>query len=255
MLKKLWAARWYLLLGGLTFIVTLMLTAPMHWVWRYMAPQLQGLPVQISQVRGHIWQGQLQISSTQLPELGSLDGQWQLAVWPLLLGQVQVQLALENTDMRLLLPLTFNANQLTITQADGYLNLRPLKPLLARERGSAEGEVELQRFNITVQLQPLQIEAVSGRLSYSGGAISLLVDNKPVSAQMPFLVGDLSFADNKAQLLANTEAGDTLFSGQVQNDGWAGLGIRRRFIDVLGQTWPMQADADTVIFEVSRKVF
>src|SRR5690554_7246293 len=84
MLKRCWQARWYILLGLITFLVTLALTTPLHFIWRYLEPQIGGLPVEVSQIRGTIWQGRAQLKIQQLPVLGPIDSQWQLQFLPLL---------------------------------------------------------------------------------------------------------------------------------------------------------------------------
>ena len=128
MLKRCWRARWYILLGLITFIITLALTTPLHFVWRYLEPQLQGMPVQINQVRGSIWQGRMQVNIPQLSVLGNIDGSWQLEFFPLLVGKAKLRLNLEGQDVRLVLPVTFTATTLTIERADGFLQLNSLNP-------------------------------------------------------------------------------------------------------------------------------
>lgn len=254
MLTRFWAARWYLLLGLLTFLITFILTAPLHFLWRYAAPQLQGLPLRISQVSGTLWQGRMQVEILPLRELGVLNTRWSLAFWPLLTGSAQLQLEAEGADVRLSVPLQISPATLRIDGAEGYLDLQPLQPLLSRQRSSVAGQVELLRLLATVDLGSRQFRALSGRLQYSGGPVSFLVDNKPVNADMPPLIGQLGMEAEQAALQLTTQNGDILLSGYLQPDGWAGMALRRRFIDVLGQPWPASAEADTVIFEVSRKV-
>jgi general secretion pathway protein N len=51
-----------------------------------------------------------------------------------------------------------------------------------------------------------------------------------------------------------TADGDPLGQMYIQPDGWGGVSVLRRAVDIAGQEWPdKQADADTVIFEVSQK--
>lgn len=254
MLKTIWGARWLLLLGLLTFLITLLITMPLHFVWRYLEPQLQGLPVQVTQVRGSIWQGNARLLVPQLSELGAIQGHWQVQPWSLFRAKLQVQLDLETSDLRLQLPLTLAPNQIAIDAGHGYLDLVALKPILARERGSAEGAVELQRLQAKVALDPVLIETMAGQLTYTGGAVSILIDNKPVNSSMPPLLGQLTNADGQTKLQASTIEGLSLFDAFIKDDGWAGIIIKRNFIDALGQTWPMQAEPDDVVFEVSRKV-
>ena len=254
MLKRCWSARWYILLGLITFIITLALTTPLHFVWRYIEPQLQGMPIQVTQVRGSLWHGRMQIDIPELAVLGSIQGKWQLEFLPLLTGSANIKLNLDGQDLRLELPVSIDSSVITIENGEGFLQLAALNPLLQQQSGSAQGEVELQRLNSQINWQEQQIQSIDGRLTYSGGKISLLVDGNPVKAEMPALVGWLSMQDERAIVDILTLQEESLLQGYIQPDGWAGLSLKRRFLDVIGQQWPAKAEADTVIFEVSQKV-
>ena len=112
----------------------------------------------------------------------------------------------------------------------------------------------MQQLRSEINWREQRIQTLSGRLTYSGGNISLLVDNKPVSSELPALIGWLSMDGERAIVDVLTMEDDSLLQGYLQPDGWAGLSLKRRFLDVIGQQWPAQAEADTVIFEVSQKV-
>ena len=60
-----------------------------------------------------------------------------------------------------------------------------------------------------------------------------------------FSLGEISFTDTE---------GNSIGSGYVQPDGWAGILIRRRLLDLLGQKWPADVSEEAVIFEVSQKI-
>ena len=255
MLKSIWAARWYVLLGLLTFLITLALTTPLHFVWRMLAPQLSALPVHVQQVSGTVWNGRLQFQVMQLRELGLLDARWELSFLSLLTGTADVRLQIDSPQLRLQLPVRIGTDKiLHIQGADGYFSLTPLRPLLQAQRTKVEGNLELSRLLAEVDLNTNVFRELSGQLIYSGGASSFLVDNKPVNANLPMMVGQLGREQDRAALDLTTDSGDVLLRGYLQADGWAGIALRRRFLDVIGQQWPAQAEADTVIFEVSQKV-
>jgi general secretion pathway protein N len=54
-------------------------------------------------------------------------------------------------------------------------------------------------------------------------------------------------------VITNTD-GQDVGKGYVQPDGWAGIRIRRRFLDILGLQWPNNVEAEKVIFEASQKL-
>lgn len=252
MLKAIWAARWYLLLGFLVFTIVLAVTVPLHFVWRYVEPHLGNLPVQIQRVSGTVWNGQLQVN---VPATGPLDIDWQLQPLPLLAAEADLKLRLIGdgieVDTRAIVD---KSQQLQIIDADGQLSTKHLRHVLAQGQASLQGDFELADLNTRIDITNQQILELDGRLIFSGGDVGFPVDGNPVQATLPLLVGQLSKEQEKSVLNINTQEGQAIGQAFMQNDGWGGVAIRRRFLDILGQQWPAEATADTVIFEVSQKV-
>ena len=255
MLKAIWAARWYLLLGFFTFVIVLTINTPLHFVWRFIEPQAAHLPVRIEQPAGTIWNGRLQLRIPQLNSLGSLETQWQLSPLGLFAGRADLNLRIRGDGVRLRTTASLGSDQvLEIQDAEGFLEAAAVAPLLQRNRVTLGGNFELSQLVAALDLGNRAVTGVSGRLVYSGGEVGFPVNNKPVSATMPMLIGDLSMSDGRAVINVNTMEGQSLIQGYLQPDGWGGVTVRRRLLDVLGQQWPAQATEDTVIFEVSHKV-
>lgn len=255
MFKAIWTARWFVVLGVLTFIFVLVINTPLHFVWRYVEPQAGRLPLKIEQVSGTLWEGRMRFAVPQLRDLGSLDARWQLSPLALLAGRADFDFSVLGDGVRLKSAARIGLDQqLQILGADGYLNADKIQRLLSRNRVSVAGEFELNRLLASINLQTRQFSDVSGRLVYSGGEVGFPVDNKPIRATMPMLIGTLGMEPEKAVLNIETTEGQALIQGFMQQDGWGGIAIRRRFLDVLGQKWPAEATEETVIFEVSHKV-
>ncbi|WP_221800812.1 type II secretion system protein N [Oceanobacter mangrovi] len=252
MLSAIWSARWYLLLGLLSLLVFLVITVPLHFVWHYAEPQLKGLPVKVESVAGTLWDGRFQLSDRMV---GTLDGEWQLQPLALLGGALVADIKVEGRDLRGSGELTASpSGELQIHDFDGYVDSALLQPLLRRQKVSLNGELEISALSLSGNLQTRQLADIAGRLVYSGGKTEFPVDRKTINADVPMLVGNLGMDKDKAVLDVVTTDGANLATGFLQPDGWAGVSVRRRFVDVLGQQWPNKATEDTVIFEVSRKI-
>lgn len=256
MLKAFWRARWYALLGLLTFMTVLVFTTPLHFIWRYVQPQLPPLPVVIEQVSGTLWQGRAQVQApAQLP-LGTITVQWDLSAFALLSGQLQADVRAEANHARLTARLTMGLDErVRVDDAQGYLGAEVLQPMLAAGQASLSGYFELQQMNVEVDTSTLQVMHVQGQLFFSGGDVGFLIDGKPMNAELPMLLGQLQqTSPTHSNLLMTTEEGLPVGDVFWQKNGWGGVKMRRRFLDVLGQPWPAQAEADTIIFEASHKV-
>ena len=255
MFKAIWAARWYLLLGLLTFIFVLAINTPLHFVWGFVEPKVQRLPVKIGHISGTLWDGNVTLTVPQMRALGELDAHWTLSPLSLLTGTAAVNLDISGQGLRLNADAELGmGQQVVINDASGYLESAVIAHLLKPNRISVAGNFELGQLHGEMNLAERSFAGFAGRIVFSGGAVSVPVDNKAVEANMPMVIGDIGMDGDKVVIRANTTEGQQLLQAYMQPDGWGGVAVRRRFIDALGQTWPNKADEDTVIFEVSHKI-
>ncbi|MAD45054.1 MAG: hypothetical protein CMI02_00600 [Oceanospirillaceae bacterium] len=255
MFRAIWAARWYLLLGLFTFIFVLAINTPLHFVWGFVEPQVKRLPVNIHHVNGTLWDGHAKIGVPQMRALGELQARWTLSPLSLLTGAAAVNLQVEGQGLRLQADTRIGMDQqLDIHSASGYLDSAVVAPVLKKNRISVGGNFELSQLSGELNLAQRRFADISGRVVYSGGEVSVPVNNKPVQATMPMVLGNIAMEGNKAVITATTTDNKELLQAYMQPDGWGGVAVRRRFIDALGQEWPNKAEEDTVIFEVSHKI-
>lgn len=252
MFKAIWAARWYVLLGFFVFTLALAVTTPLHFIWGFAKPHVAHLPVNIQQVSGTVWDGQVRF---QNPQLGSLDAHWQLNPWKLLSTQADLNLDIRGDGIQLNGQVMMGTDrQLHVMNTTGLLSSKHLQPMLRQGRASLQGDFEVTGLTAQLDVESRQIRQLDGQLIFSGGDVGFLVDGKPVQATLPLLVGVLQREADKSVLDIQTQEGLPVGQGFIQNDGWGGIAIRRRFLDILGQRWPAEATEETVIFEVSRKI-
>ena len=89
---------------------------------------------------------------------------------------------------------------------------------------------------------------------YSGGQLRARVERQSIDTELPMLLANIVMDGPKVTVPVATADGEPLGQLFLQEDGWGGMTVLRRAVDIAGQSWPdKQADADTVIFEVSQK--
>ena len=88
-LKSIWSAKGYIFIGLISYVIFVVLTAPLEFIWPKIQPKLGPLPVQVQSITGSFWQGQAQI---QAPQVGKVSANWDVQVSDLFTGQLTVLL-------------------------------------------------------------------------------------------------------------------------------------------------------------------
>lgn len=253
----MWANRGYILLAILVFLVALIVQTPLQFVWPKLQPHLSNLPVNLSQVKGSVWQGQANVQ-TQVVGFDSIKVDWNVSAWSLL--KLQLKLNLKLASQGLLVQGNAQANsskRISISELNGYLDSQILQPILHPLQIQLGGDFNLHEATVELEMKDNQpiIHNLKGQLVYSGGRVGFPVDGNPIQSELPTLLGLLGKEGEKAVLNLTTNDDLAVGEGFIQSDGWAGMAVKRRLLDVMNQPWPAKADADTVIFQVSQKVF
>jgi general secretion pathway protein N len=240
-----------LFIGFISYLIFLALTAPLEYVWPKVQPHLGPLPVSIDQVQGTVWQGQGRVN---IPNVGKVTGQWDIQLAALLSGQLSAAVNIKGDELKFKGLVTGSLGQLQIDQGEAFLSSRYLQPVLRQGRSSLTGDFELSQFSGIFLLKDQQILAAAGRLLFTGGDVSFPLDGKNVNATLPVLVGAIQKPAENVELVITNTDGQDIGNGYIQPDGWAGIGIRRRFLDILGLQWPANVAAEKIIFEASQKL-
>jgi general secretion pathway protein N len=251
LLSAAWSAKWYLLIGLFSFIVFFGLTAPLEFIWPKVQPHMGRLPVQVELVSGTLWQGQARIN---VPKVGKVTGHWDIHLSKLFTGQLAASVEITGDELKFKGLVRGNADQVEIIESEAFMSSRYLTPLLRQGRSSLTGDFELNKFNALFSLKDKQVLAADGRILFNGGDVSFPIDGRKINATLPILVGVFNKPSDNVELTITNTDGQSIGSGYIQPDGWSGIAIRRRFLDILGQKWPADVDEETVIFEVSQKL-
>ena len=172
----------------------------------------------------------------------------------MLSGQLSAAVNIKGDELKFKGLVTGSLGQLQIDQGEAFLSSRYLQPVLRQGRSSLTGDFELSQFSGIFLLKDQQILAAAGRLLFTGGDVSFPLDGKNVNATLPVLVGAIQKPAENVELVITNTDGQDIGNGYIQPDGWAGIGIRRRFLDILGLQWPANVAAEKIIFEASQKL-
>ena len=234
----------------LAYVIFLLAMLPLNIVYQAVNPKL---PIKVVAVTGTLWNGAVIIKHATT---GMLDVQWHLNPASLFIGALSADLKIEGTLINAQTNLVMSLNgDVSLNDGSAYISSQVLKKPLQQQRVKVQGDIELSNLNLVYNMNDRQTVEASGRLIWMGGDVQYAKGRKTKHATLPMLVADLSNENGELLAAVNTTEGLGLATANLKADGWAGIAIQKRMIDLLGEPWSAKASADSVVFEVSEKVF
>jgi general secretion pathway protein N len=236
----------------LAYFVFLMAMFPLNVIYQLADPK--GLPVKVLAVSGTLWDGEVVVKH---PMAGQVSAQWQLPVLPLFIAQLSPKVQIEGQSLNAELEARFNplSMDLLIENGKGFVESSLINQFIRRNRAQIQGDFELSNLTLDVNVKDKSATAATGRLVWSGGQVKYPKGRKQKTTTMPMLVTDLSVQNGELLANMNTTDGLSVANANLKQDGWGGVAIKKRLIDLVGEPWPNKASADTTVFEVSEKIF
>ncbi len=243
--------RWIIAVGILAYLFFLVALFPINMAHKLIKPE--GLPVEIVGLTGTLWDGGAVLKH---PSAGRVDLDWRLHPSSLLMGSLNVDIDLKSPVVRLNGNAKVGAGRvLELNNIDGYLTSDVVNGVLRSQRTQIEGDLELSKANLVYDLGQRKAELAEGRLVWQGGNVQYPAGRQKKSSKMPMLVANLRADQGNILATVTSAEGDVVAEANVKSDGWAGVAIKRRLIDLAGEQWPNKAQPDTTVFEVSEKIF
>lgn len=237
------------ILAYLLFLVALL---PINFVYKLLEPK--GLPVEIIAVEGTLWQGAVTLKH---PYTGQLQAQWDLDVMPLLTGNLAADIQAKGNYLDVDANLRANAlsRYVSIEGLTGVINETLVNQVIKRTRRTMQGDIELNVQSLEYDFNDKTAHNVTGNIVWLGGEVSYPKGRQIKRTTMPMLVAQLSEQQGKLVVDLNTTEGKGVAQAYLNTDGWGGVSIYKRMLDLINEPWPGgKVTPDDVIFEVSEKV-
>jgi hypothetical protein len=238
----------YLLIGLLCFLLFAVVFAPAGLIPRLAA----GVPgLQMHNAAGTVWRGSADVL-IEGQDLGRAA--WQVRPAGLLRARlsldVQLQATGETVEARIERRLRGTEGTLR-----GRVDMRHFAPLLQNYDLEIPGAIDISELSFRHRdTDPLPY--LHGELSWTGGNVRYVLGNDPHQTQLPPLVGQITTESDIPTLNVTAEASDTpLMRASIAPDGWATIGISRRFTELVGQPWQSDAPPQAMVLEVQEKLF
>lgn len=235
----------------LAYIVFLLAMLPLNLVYQWVKPTL---PVQVVSVSGTLWNAEV-VAKHKLT--GQVRVNWQLSALPLLWGSAQTQLKIESAGVQASAIVTASAltGELDAQGVNAYVSAGLINQALRVNRVTMQGDVELSNASLGLNVFERQAHKAQGNLVWVGGNVSYPKGRKSKSANLPMLVAKLTTDNGELKAHVTTAEGLAVAKAYVKPDGWGGVSVMKRMIDLVGEPWPNKASPDSTIFDVSERLF
>lgn len=242
-------------IGLIAYSVFLFVQLPAKTLWGWVKPAVK-LPVNIENVQGLWWKGS---AHWYLHSAGLAGGvKWNLNFTSLLGGKLGAQLQLQSTHFKAETLVKISpSKQLYLDDATFNVNAQLINGQLQSMGASLSGDLELRSTNAVIALEPFSINKLEGEAVWLGGEAQYPAGNQRRKAEIPILVGKLG-CDSKSgnvQMPVTTTDGESVADVYLKKDGWGGVAIKRRLVDIIGEQWPSRAAPDDSIFTAEEKLF
>lgn len=244
----------YVLLGAAAYVVFLLATLPASVAWKYFidVADMPHLNHQVSQFDGSVWDGstKIHIDSLSYPLAWhvSLRSLWRLGLELDLSSHQDVFSADTKVSVS---PFGIGLREVKAKVSEGLIN-HSLRPVAASMTNP-----------VFVNIQDVDwawgsFSEANGRIAWEGGLVTYSAGRDTKQLSVPSMVGSLSSDDGSLVLTfaSSTEAGgEELISARLSGEGLGLIQVRRRLLDLLGQRWAANSQAQDIIFEVSQQVW
>lgn len=237
--------------GVLAYLLFLLAMFPLNIAYKLLDPK--GLPIKVVSVSGTFWNGNIVLKPALV---GQLQVNWELSPSALITGEVASKFNVKGTQLegKGNVGVALNGD-VTLSKISAYVNADLVNKPLRSQKVNIQGDVELIQTNIVFNIKSKQTSFASGRLVWAGGDVQYPKGRNKKKSNLPMLVADISSLNGELLAQVKTDSGQNVAKANLKTDGWASIAIQKRMIDLLGEPWPNKATADSVIFEVSEKVF
>ena len=240
-----------IIVSTLAYFVFLLAMLPLNLVYKWANPTL---PVQVVSVSGTFWNGEV-VAKHKLT--GQVRVNWTLSALPLLWGSAQADLKIDSAGAQASAVVKASAltGEVDAKDVNVYVAAELINQALRANRVSMQGDVELSNASLVLNVFDRQAQSAQGNLVWVGGNVSYPKGRKTKNANLPMLVAKLAADNGELKADVTTADGLAVAKAYAKPDGWGGVSVMRRMIDLVGEPWPNKASPDSTIFDVSERLF
>lgn len=249
--------RHYLFIAVAVFMAVVLANLPASVLFATFEPKLLPKALQLGKAHGSVWQGRIGLNYLDM----AFSADWDLTPSQALRGRLAADIGLvelrdSKTNAAWVKAKCFGSifSSTGCEDVEGFLPAS-LVNRLANKQFSIERDITLQALAVTYQSQ--HFTWASGEINWPGGQVTYQ-DPARGSQQVVLPALTIKVAEQEGRLQASlmpqgTE--DVLVDVRVDGQGMADLAVRKRMLDLLGQSWGKPVSPDFVVFEIQQPLF
>jgi len=137
----------YVVLGLLVFLTFLAAKLPANFIYSQIANA--SVPVQLQNIRGSVWSGQVGIVTFEKTKVQNIS--WQVAFWPLLSGVVDINWQIDDPAIQAQGKLLLTKQQFSLLNSQATLQLSALSALIPQQGFEVFGEISADIDRLVLQ--------------------------------------------------------------------------------------------------------
>ena len=149
MLKRLNAAKWYILVGIFAYIIFLLVNLPVSVALKGLQQVMPKLPVQISQAKGTLWAGNAVVSQ---PHIGRTQVAWDIQLSSLLMGQAELDLSINSPKINLQTSGIASQTQISLSDTKGSVSAAMINQFIRAQGAQMSGDISIDQLEVELGL-------------------------------------------------------------------------------------------------------
>ncbi|TCS42080.1 type II secretion system protein N [Reinekea marinisedimentorum] len=231
-----------------SYLLTLVVTAPLNWWLPHLEPQLKSNGIVLQDSAGTIWQGE---TNARVDRLGQFHVNWKINAFKLLLLQVPVSFHAYNVDMNVQGELSVSPLGISVRELSGYADDSAFASIAKSYKSELKGRLSIQSFAAKIGWNK-SLGPAAGRVTWSGGDLVVPVGNSRKTFEVPMMIAVIS-SDESGWLAAVQGAEkQTYMEAQLAQDGLATLSVKRQLADDMSLPVP---GSGASLLDVTQQVF
>lgn len=240
----------YLFIGLIVFLIVAISVAPAGILNRIVS---QTNVAELAHSRGSVWQGQADLMVQNTP-LGQLN--WDFEGTSLFKLQPTYQWTLQQEHWQLA-GRAGSSMDLANLEISGEIDAQAANQWLAPYDISTSGNFSVQPTMISIAHNATMPQSLDGQIDWSGGLVRYTLSGLLSEANLPPLVAYLETnpaGEPQATVYAQNNQTPLLIA-TIGANGFAKVGISKRFTQLLNNPWPGSDPDHKIVIEIEEKLF